>query len=182
MTLSELEVQVGEKILPKWLRLLKWAQSQRFIPGPGQTWEDGPNGVRVTAAAAPGYPHPFRVSAMAAGARVSPGRCDAEKVRIRDWYLDGERVEKEGTFDQEPMLLWGDDVPKDGETWVAIRRGATAADPAEIVHSLKPNPKAQPLAIVLWRNGLVWRSIQIVRHDLNSRELAGGTAVVFWAV
>lgn len=182
MTLEQLEVAAYEPILPKWLGLLKWARSQRFIPGPGQTWEQGPNGVRVTAAAPPGYPHPFRVAAGPEGARVAPGRCDAGKVRIGKWFLDGERVEKPGVMEQEPILLWGDGVPSDGETWVAIRRGATAAEPAEVVHLLKPDPRAQPLAIVIWRKGQLWRAIQVVRHDLNSRVLAGGRAVLFYAV
>lgn len=183
--LRGLEARAGEKILPKWRLLLRWARGMTFRPGPGILWRQTPDGVLVRAVPGRGWPHPFRCRLGERTVTVSPGTLDGGPVWIGESQLDGTRWN--GDPGERPALDLGSPPEEGAWSWVLLRRDPNPGVPGGIITTGPLAPDAQPLCLVLWEGGVPVAVRQIVRHHLAS---AKGPAeegvevrrVFFWAV
>lgn len=168
-SLSHLIAKRGEKILPKWKKLLKWARFAKLIPGPGVQLRITPDGTHVHADVRGYYPTAFQVSGRGmingqAVVRISPGTVNGLPVRIGGVTLDG--LDLEGNQTTAPVLAFDPEFNERGQSWVIIKpESAGAVYVAD--HTAELVGDVQPVAMLQWTKDKVSRIHQITRLNLN---------------
>ncbi len=182
--IDQLTAERGEKILPKWRRLLEVLKSLVIVPGPGVRVRRTILGCVISFDGGGGsWRHPWKPTLVADGVELVPGRVAGRGVRIGRKYLEGEGKAPVLKLDPAPTL-------REAESWVVLRVERAdqelvpeAQDEFVVEHALEFDPTmVQPLALVRWSGGKPFAVEAIAMHHLNYQLEEESERVLFWAV
>lgn len=175
MNWRSLEARVGQLIRPKWKKLLQWAQTQRFVPGPGVLYRQTPDGVLVWARSRKSWPHAWKVREGTDGFSVAVGTVNGVVAAIGDRTLEG-RPWKPGAKEKDvvvPVVPFAPPKGGDGDRWIVLRM-PEADEPAQVAHAEAPAKDGDhALAKVRYVGGKVGSIHQIARHNYNAWQVGG---------
>lgn len=180
---DHLMARAGDLIDDKWRALQKWVETLEIRRGNGEIkLTVTPGGTFIKVDQRMLIKHPFQVSATGSRARVRIGTIDGELPWIKSGGKDAVRL---GGYDAEYLKVPEPELTisprENGITWVALRwKEAEEASeqgtdpealqivhifPQEVAEDTEPS-RYQPLAILIWRDGALKRTIQNVHHNL----------------
>ena len=178
MNWRSLEARVGQLIRPKWKALLAWAQSQRFVPGPGILYRQTPDGILIWGKSRKRWPHAWKVREGVDGFEISVGMVNGMVAAIGDRTLEGKRWKKEepGKDIEIPLLPYDPPKQGDGQRWIVLRM-PNRMEPAQVAQAEAPDKDGDhALALVSYVGGKVASVRQIARHHYTAWD-AGGTVL-----
>ena len=107
MNIRSIRVQPGEKIQPAWVRLVKWAETLKVIPGEGIKVRETPKGTVISfQRKRETYSHPFKVGFSGEAATITTGTVNGQTPYIldtnsKDWRRIDNRDDEGNKFKTE---------------------------------------------------------------------------------